>query len=1185
MAADKETTTTKRTEKSKEKKDKTTSRVKKTTTAEELDTQNDFLATICPDLPASTVTSTAPVSTSTSSVPLQPVVQSVAQPVLQPEFPLPMMPNPAQQAANYAEGMPQHYVLDHNQQFVPAAQPQQYPPGMVYYTQPPFPQDNHYDDYGWYVPQVEEPIPEPAPEAPMETQEETGSNDGSEDSSDDLLQDILGELTKTEDGEPIATQLATLVDKIWSVNHDLKPLYDRNRMPSNLAQVKRVNLNVEILAAIKAVPKARDFKLRSIQTSLTRSAYPIVRLVDSMMKGITEKKTLVTLAMDSLKTLASANTSVNTLRKELLTSAMPNKYAKLSTTDAKFLDPETLFGRDLNKQLTTLTEVSAISTQISRTPMARVHRGRGANQYQPPHPQSGYGFHPYARQQQQRGSRRPAYARPYGANFGTYKHYQLEVTHKVVLPPIPVSSSLPFYDTFAHTASQSQITIANDLSRSVCYSKREGAGETCVKRKTSHQVTSSMYNGELKLLLEDQSTFKAGQLQYSIQAWENLTSDITILRAIKGFKIDFDSLPVQTLPSWPIRVSDAERSILQREIALLMTKQVVQPAQHVPGEFVSSIFLTEKKEADSFRFILNLKKLNEFVTYHHFKMDSLAAIKNLVQPGCFFTRLDFSDAYYSVNVHKDHRKYLRFIFNENLYEFKALPNGLSSAPRTFTKIMKVPLSHLREQYGYKLVGYIDDIILTQQTEEDMHEATKVTIELLLELGFTISIKKSVVIPTQKIDFLGFTLDSINMTTALTPEKAHNIRLFCEKTVASKEITIRHFAKLLGMMNATEQGNKFCQLHTRRLEIQKTEILRANAGNYDRNMKVSDIIRSELRWWIDNIESIDKPVRNHTPELVILTDASLKGWGCHIKASDTTTGGRWSLDEAKLHINVLELMAVLNSLKSLAYATENKHIRIMTDNTTTMQCINNQGSARSPQCNEVAMSLWQWAIPKGIWLSAAHIPGVDNIEADKASREFNDNLEWSLDMDYFNTIVDFFGKPDMDLFASRLNHKLEQYCAWQPDPSAQVIDAFTIDWSNLFFYMFPPFSMIGPCLAKLQQDGGRALLIAPWWPTQPWTSALAEMLVETPRYFLVRSRTLQLVHEDTKHPLAGKLVLLACSISGAPSECKAFRLKSSKPCFSARGTHRTHSIHHTSPSGMSIVSHGATITFAPLLPQV
>ena len=50
----------------------------------------------------------------------------------------------------------------------------------------------------------------------------------------------------------------------------------------------------------------------------------------------------------------------------------------------------------------------------------------------------------------------------------------------------------------------------------------------------------------------------------------------------------------------------------------------------------------------------------------------------------------------------------------------------------------------------------------------------------------------------------------------------------------------------------------------------------------------------------------------------------------------------------------------------------------------------------------------------------------NVKADELLRGLNDNLKWALDMDIFQEIVDRFGKPDIDLFASRLIHKLEKY---------------------------------------------------------------------------------------------------------------------------------------------------------------
>jgi hypothetical protein len=57
--------------------------------------------------------------------------------------------------------------------------------------------------------------------------------------------------------------------------------------------------------------------------------------------------------------------------------------------------------------------------------------------------------------------------------------------------------------------------------------------------------------------------------------------------------------------------------------------------------------------------------------------------------------------------------------------------------------------------------------------------------------------------------------------------------------------------------------------------------------------------------------------------------------------------------------------------------------------------------------------------KNIWLSAAHIPGKCN-PADIESRVFNDNVEWMLDSNVFLQLAKSWGKPTMDLFASRLN---------------------------------------------------------------------------------------------------------------------------------------------------------------------
>ena len=67
----------------------------------------------------------------------------------------------------------------------------------------------------------------------------------------------------------------------------------------------------------------------------------------------------------------------------------------------------------------------------------------------------------------------------------------------------------------------------------------------------------------------------------------------------------------------------------------------------------------------------------------------------------------------------------------------------------------------------------------------------------------------------------------------------------------------------------------------------------------------------------------------------------------------TTGGHWSPMEAELHINELELKAVIFALRSLCNDVSNQHIRVMSDNTTTACYINNMGVSKYRACNDIA----------------------------------------------------------------------------------------------------------------------------------------------------------------------------------------------------------------------------------------
>ena len=346
--------------------------------------------------------------------------------------------------------------------------------------------------------------------------------------------------------------------------------------------------------------------------------------------------------------------------------------------------------------------------------------------------------------------------------------------------------------------------------------------------------------------------FQAGQVRNYSQHWELLTNDPVILDARKHYHIEFElDDPIQNKEPHNIRCSSNERNIISMEIFKLLSKGVLELTHRSPGDFISNIFIRPKKDG-SYRMILNLKPLNEFVDYHHFKMDTFQTALKLIQPGCFMASVDLKDAYYSIPVHPDHRKYLMFEWEGQYYQFTCLLNGLSSAPRVFTKILKPVYSHLRS-IGHICMGQIDDSLLVAYSLGSCHKNIYDTVNLFTLLRFTIHPVKSVLEPTQTIQFIGFVIDSVAMTVKLPLSKAAKVKSARQNLVLNCNPTIREVAQVIGLIVSSFPSVQYAQLQYRTLESEKIHVLKVNAGNYESIMTLSQMAKTELTWWIENID--------------------------------------------------------------------------------------------------------------------------------------------------------------------------------------------------------------------------------------------------------------------------------------------------------------------------------------------
>ena len=180
----------------------------------------------------------------------------------------------------------------------------------------------------------------------------------------------------------------------------------------------------------------------------------------------------------------------------------------------------------------------------------------------------------------------------------------------------------------------------------------------------------------------------------------------------------------------------------------MLGKGAIFKVSHQEGEFLSEIFIVRKKDGGH-RPIINLKNLNKFVPHQHFKMEGSHCLKCLLQNGDYMCKIDLNDAYFSVSLSKESRKWVRFQWKGSLHEFLCLCFGLGPTQWAFTKLLKAPMSMLR-RFIIRAIAFLNDISIFGNALEEILVAQDCVIFLLQHLRFAINLKKCVLEPTQEI---------------------------------------------------------------------------------------------------------------------------------------------------------------------------------------------------------------------------------------------------------------------------------------------------------------------------------------------------------------------------------------------------------------------------------------------------
>ena len=400
------------------------------------------------------------------------------------------------------------------------------------------------------------------------------------------------------------------------------------------------------------------------------------------------------------------------------------------------------------------------------------------------------------------------------------------------------------------------------------------------------------------------------------------------------------------------------------------------------------------------------------------------------------------------------------------------------------------------KHGYTHPPVPGRLVIASSNTADLHGAVKTTGPVRTRARLGDQFQKIRVNTNSKIRLPGVQVRLDKGEVLPTEKKWLILTTAIEGLNNSQTTTPRILMSFIGILASLEKTVPMGRLHMRPFQwYLKTHW--KYPQSLDKKIPCSEILKKHLVWW-KNPKNVLTGCPLHVEEhnLLLFTDASIKGWGAHL--GDLTISGLWSDTEANLHINILEMKAVFLAIRSFQSHLLNQRVLVASDNVTVVAYLNKQGGTHSLEMCLMVWRLMAFCNPRAILLRARHIQGCLNVIADSLSRR--DKIiqtEWSLHPKIFQGICQIWHRPMVDLFATKMNNKLPLYVSPVPDPNAMAVDALNISWQALDGYVYCPVALIPKVVQKMRTYACRMIVVAPGWPGMSWFWDLIELSTKPP----------------------------------------------------------------------------------------
>lgn len=516
------------------------------------------------------------------------------------------------------------------------------------------------------------------------------------------------------------------------------------------------------------------------------------------------------------------------------------------------------------------------------------------------------------------------------------------------------------------------------------------------------------------------------------------------------------------------------------------------------------------------RLCLDARYLNLWMRDSPFSLDKLADVPRYVYKDSFMTKSDDKSGYDHVCLQESSQTYVGLQWKGWWFVCATLPFGWKESPFIYHTIGLAASSYFRK-LGIPCSLYIDDRLqgelftssgpwstpLAYRTEMSRIRAARaallVVLSVLVDLGYTIGISKSVFTPTTSIEYLGFIVDSKKQAFILPERKIVSWAQLREQILACKKhVDVKTLQRFQGKCISFSLAVPAAKLFIR--SMSSAIGLASDSGQ----VKFNVALRDELEHWrfLDSWKDVLPWRQEKHLRLSISTDASGYGWGCvvHLPSGDQTFRDLWLPNERHLNISTKEMLAVVNAIKAVPIHIVDCRVDVQVDSQVVIDTVEGQGSRTSPELTAATKELFRVLSTRNLQLKFFHVPSSRN-KADGPSRCLS-SLDSMLSPKAWERVEHQFGGDSghtFDLMAldsnvqrDRKGHPLPHFTPF-PSPNSSGINLFCQDICARGLrldnpYVFPPFGLVGPVLHFLYSSEKAFTIVVPevfplpyWWP--------------------------------------------------------------------------------------------------------